>query len=241
MNDDEMKATSGREVDARLLVAVVENDCDLIREALALGADPNAVNAQNDASALDAACTRDFYECVELLIESGADIDRVDEDGMTPVMGAAWFGGGRALALLLAAGADPKPVESKRAMSALHLCCSDGLGTEAKLLCDNGGFTEAKSLEGYTALDLAIRVGNPKLAGYLAPKFSLESLEETRMKWKQLEGDSVDLGALGIGGFHGGMALESYRSAMTVADAKKLAKQIDSEVPQAPSGRRPAI
>lgn len=238
---DDIVAKSGRTVDAQLLMAVVENDCDLIREALNQGADPNAVNAENDASALDAASTRDFHECVALLIDSGADVDRVDEDGMTPTMGAAWFGATRALSLLLEAGADPKRVEPKRGMSALHLCCSDGLGAEAKLLCDRGGFTEAKSLEGHTVLDLAIKVGNPRLAGYLAPKFSLEALEEARAKWRLLEDESADLSVLGIDGFHGGLALESYRSAITVADAKQLAKQLEGEVPQAQPGRRPAI
>jgi hypothetical protein len=234
-------ATSGREVDAKLLWAVAESDCEVIKEALWCGADPNAVNVQNNVSALDAASTRDFHECVALLIEAGADINRVDKDGMTPTMGAAWFGASRSLGVLLGAGADPKHVESRRLMSALHLCCSDGLGEEARLLCEYGGFTEAKSVEGHSALDWAIKAGNHNLVEYLAPKFSLASLEETRSKWKVLADESADSAQLGVDEVERGRALESYQSAMAVADAKKLAHQMGSEVREAPHGRRGAI
>ena len=56
------------------------------------------------------AVTAGHYEAVQLLLEKGADINKVDNDGATPLISAAMSGHKDVVELLLAAGAD-KSVE----------------------------------------------------------------------------------------------------------------------------------
>jgi ankyrin repeat protein len=89
------------------------NAADQVRDALSRN--PGQINAvdQNGETALNIAAYRGYPEIVDLLISSGAEIDRPDKDGYTPLAEAILSGGQvqtrRAIVKsLLTAGANPK-------------------------------------------------------------------------------------------------------------------------------------
>jgi hypothetical protein len=103
--------------------AIMQNNPDGLRDAMARGADVNSVVdcAFNDdgtprvtASLLTIATSRDIFgvrgpphACCELLVAAGADLTCVDLGGLTPLCLACLKGCTTMVALFLAAGADP--------------------------------------------------------------------------------------------------------------------------------------
>src|SRR5688572_8799893 len=91
----------------RLLDAVEKGDARRVREALAKGADANAVGAEGDAAIIGAA-RRGDVDITRALIEAGADVDaQASPVADTALRVAAAEGSVEMVRLLLAAGADP--------------------------------------------------------------------------------------------------------------------------------------
>ncbi len=88
-----------------LMSAVVSHDVDGVRFFSKAGA--ALVNQKNlgGATALHLACREKDLEIVKILIESGADVNVVDNEGWTPVMRAALAGEDKIVNLLLDNGA----------------------------------------------------------------------------------------------------------------------------------------
>ena len=81
-------------------------------EVVALLAGGADVDAENDNSltrwtALHYASGNDHADVVRVLVDAGADVDKMDEDGWTPLFLAAYHEDAAMLKMLLAAGADP--------------------------------------------------------------------------------------------------------------------------------------
>ena len=94
-----------------LLNAAEGGQLVVVRELLALGADVNAVSVFGKRAihgAIECGGTRTLAarQVIHTLVEAGADVDVVDEDGWTPVMWAAVHGCDSTTALLIANGAD---------------------------------------------------------------------------------------------------------------------------------------
>jgi len=94
----------------------------LVKELLRAGADIHAVNADGN-QALWLACVGEISENIQLLIDSGIDIQHVNINAATPLMFAASSGRANAVALLLAAGADPL-FETDLGLTALDMASS---------------------------------------------------------------------------------------------------------------------
>ena len=96
-------------VDLQLLDAACENDLGAAREAVADGANVNAVNRFGRDALIHAARMQNV-ELVKLLLSKGADPNQLETDlvgeGLTPLMRAASVGSGEIVDLLLAHGAN---------------------------------------------------------------------------------------------------------------------------------------
>lgn len=80
---------------------------DVVNVLLPYHADPNiASNNAMHVAPLHSAVAGNFYEIVAKLIEVGADVNMIQADGFTPLMGAAQNGNLQIVQLLLAHGAD---------------------------------------------------------------------------------------------------------------------------------------
>ncbi len=134
-NVDAVKAllAHGAEVNAKeswhgetaLMWAVSEKHAAVVRELIAMGADVNARSTankwerQNSAeprekwlplgslSALEFAARDGCVACIPVLVDAGADINAVDQDGITPLLSAIINGHYDAAGVLLEKGANP--------------------------------------------------------------------------------------------------------------------------------------
>lgn len=89
-------------------LALIESPVPFVRELLALGADPNYEDLGGFPSLLNVLSgdRAEKHELLELLIEAGADVQGRGINGYTPLHMAASRDDDRAIALLLATGAD---------------------------------------------------------------------------------------------------------------------------------------
>jgi len=178
---------------------------------LAHGADPRAEGA------LQLAAIRGNTETLKILLDQGAPIDATSALGMTPLMWAAQMGNADAVVLLLLHSADPDRVESFNRSTALMQAASSERAdaTIVQALLDAHARTDLVDEEGASALDWAIRRGDPDIIqriaahetaprpiharvprGILAPASdpraavlrAIPLLEEARPAWRRVAG-----------------------------------------------------
>lgn len=168
-----------------------------LAQMLGAGADPNerarmpGSEGRPDSVArpLDRAACADRAGAVTLLIAAGAEVDAPDEDGLTPLMVAAWFGCLRAARALLEGGADPNARDPEGA-SALHYATGEGLMSEAIDMLERGAraslaFEDGK---GRLPLDLAIREGSLALVDSMAARMDELALRAAVARWERWMG-----------------------------------------------------
>ena len=108
-------------------------------------------------------------ERVEQLLAAGADPNRADDDGLTPLHFAAQSGSVEAAQLLLDAGAEPNAV-NRHGNSSLFVAVfnSRGEGELIRLLRDRGANPNLENLHGQTPVGLARLIGNYAVAEHFA-------------------------------------------------------------------------
>lgn len=110
-----------------------------MREALAEGADPNERNA------LYTAVDKGSASQVKVLIKAGADVNAVDEDGLTPLHKAVERGG-EVFDVLLSAGADIN-ARTSRVVDDQPITCQLAYGmSPAMIAARSGEFTKLEKL-----------------------------------------------------------------------------------------------
>lgn len=115
----------------------------------------NFVAAQSDVA--DAAMQGDI-ETVNLLLESGADVNRVQADGATALQWAAYHGNADMVALLLEAGADPS-IANRNGSTPMWLAASRGDSDVIEILLEGGADANESLPLGRRPLMLAARTG----------------------------------------------------------------------------------
>ena len=104
---------------------------------------------------------------VMLLIEHGADVNRPDERGHTPLMWSLGLGDARVAELLLRAGADAR-ARRPDGTTALHVCVhSDVPADVIRMVLAGGADSGARDAEAKTAADYAREGGLTDLAQLL--------------------------------------------------------------------------
>lgn len=91
-----------------LHLAAMNADTQLLASALKAGGDVNSKSGWANSSLLITAITGGNDGNIDLLIESGADLNQEDDAGQTPLIVAAMLNDYRTVHKLLMAGSDPK-------------------------------------------------------------------------------------------------------------------------------------
>ncbi|KAJ1473809.1 ankyrin repeat-containing domain protein, partial [Baffinella frigidus] len=105
-------------------------------------------------------CKATRTEVVERLLAEGADIQRTDNLGLSPLHLAAWGGHGATLQLLLNKGAHVH-ARSKNKRTPLHnAAAADGSGDVVQFLLDKGADANAKDGNGEVPICRAATEGN---------------------------------------------------------------------------------
>jgi cytohesin len=123
--------------DAALFAAAEAGDLAKAREALAAGANVNAVNPHN-LTALLVASGGEHLEMVRYLIGQGAQIDYTAFREGAPLMLSAYMGQLECLRLFLEAGANVNLAMPDRGETALHMAAVTGRTVVARMLLDAG-------------------------------------------------------------------------------------------------------
>ena len=121
-----------------LTISGVANDVDMVRLALASGADAGQVTSPYDGTALIASAHLGHVGVVGALIEAKAPLDHINNLGWTALIEAIVLGDGgtrhtEIVRLLIAAGADVQLADS-RGVSPLGLARNRGYGNIAAIL-----------------------------------------------------------------------------------------------------------
>ena len=101
-------------------------------------------------------------ETIKALVKYGANVNAADNDGMTPLMFAAWTGNSKSLMFLLSQGAAINAVD-KYGYTSLMLACLQSQGAIVRSLLTNHAKANMKNVFGDTAFVLAERTGNLKI------------------------------------------------------------------------------
>src|SRR5438876_12293863 len=125
------------EWDAALFAAARDGDVAKASDALAAGANVNAVNAHNLTPLLEAS-GGEHLEMARYLIGQGAEIDFTGMREGSPLMLAAYMGHLEFLRLFLEGGANANLAMPNGGETALHMAAVTGKTTAAKMLLDAG-------------------------------------------------------------------------------------------------------
>jgi len=105
---------------------------------------------------------------IRMLVEAGADVNRMEMNGFAPLHLAAGEGHVKAVQALLAAGADMEienPLNENN--TPLMLASQYGLTEITKLLVEHGANRQHPDAEGRTALDFAVKHRYPEIVALL--------------------------------------------------------------------------
>jgi ankyrin repeat protein len=127
-----------------LIYAAHQNDLDLVKALLAVGANAKAANRYG-VTALWEACNVANGEMIQTLLKAGADPNATVGEGETLLMAASRTGSVAGVKALLAVGADANSKESYRGETALMWAVAENHADVAKLLIGAGADVNARS------------------------------------------------------------------------------------------------
>jgi ankyrin repeat protein len=114
-----------------------------------------------------AAASNDHVEVVRVLLEGGADVERVDGYNFTALHTAAHHGNLEVCRLLLDYGANVNTVGGEQKASSLHWAADGGRLSVVMLLVDRGANVRLEDENGRTAADTARVEGRTDVADWL--------------------------------------------------------------------------
>ena len=179
--DDEEEARDP--VMERLLDKVFEGDVEGVQAALDDGADPDAVGEPEGWSVLMRAVHKSTPEVIKLLVESGAQVNRLKKGGGSALLYAAEWGKLAAASALLEAGADPNAKSNVKEASVgptgqrgtsggncpIHAATWSGNVEMVKLLLEHGADPKKANEDGKTPRSIAVDNGILRMIKVLDP------------------------------------------------------------------------
>ena len=108
------------------------------------------------------ACSNQDVDIVKLLVEYGAEIDTVDQNGYTPLMAAVSFGSAEIVEFLLNSKVNMDQQQGVGSLTALMLAVYNGQVEKVKLLVEYGAnknITNSDGKRAYNYIDYAISIG----------------------------------------------------------------------------------
>ncbi|XP_049796031.1 ankyrin-2-like [Schistocerca nitens] len=148
-----LRYLSGEEKGKMLVAAAKEGSVSKVRTLLAVGADVEAMD-ENQQNALHGAAAKGHVEVVRLLLEEGADVNARDLWRNTPLHQAAWNDNAAVVRLLAASSADCN-ARDDTGNTPLHDAAQRGQADAAIALLEAGADREVWNYDGDTPLDLA--------------------------------------------------------------------------------------
>ncbi len=166
--------TVEKDVDEALQIslgeAILRQAAGEVEGYLSVGADPNhpVGKGPGDSPLHLAVSWEPSYEVAKLLLEHGADVNRKNRLGRTPLMNAAlaMTGHNEILPLLAARGADLEARDNTEE-TALILAARHGRTAVVRTLLELGADRDARNVHGHTALSLAELLGYEEVADLL--------------------------------------------------------------------------
>lgn len=152
--------TTGR---TALSLAAVDGNPSCIRRLLAAGADPNARNDDTGSILVDA-ITAGRARAVASLLIGGADANGFGRGTQTPLMIAVRSANLTLIAMLLEAQAEPNSLEHGSGNTALMLAANLGYADIVEMLLQAGADPSIRALDGWSAAQAALDIGEVKLA-----------------------------------------------------------------------------
>ena len=162
--------------DCPLCKAAKDGDLEQIEFLIDSGENPNSVsqsvNAFSDQpgklgdSALRFAVAEGHVDIVRALLDGGADVNKANKDGATPLSASVDDSSGEIAMILLNAGANPHAT-NKEGITALMFAAGRKNHEVAKALLDAGANPNAKEKDGWTALLFAAYRDNFEVAKML--------------------------------------------------------------------------
>lgn len=146
--------------------AVVKGDESTVTSMLA--AYPGIANQRKDTGDTPLHFAADYNRAAiaQRLVDAGADVNAVDNDGYSPLRIVSEKGFPDVASVLLQKGADVNAVD-KKGWTALHLAAQNGNTSVAKLLLDNAADYTIKEHLGLTPLAVAKREGKASIIDLL--------------------------------------------------------------------------
>jgi ankyrin repeat protein len=149
-----------------LLQAIENDDVQKVREILTAGTDVNFIN-DDDEFPLKTACWRGNKVIVELLIESGAEVNLADDSEFyTPLMAASRHGHAEIVQLLIKHGVDVNAQDDYDNTS-LTRAAESGHLEVVRLLLENGANPNLRDEFDETPLELAEENGHFEVAEFI--------------------------------------------------------------------------
>lgn len=153
-----------------LMLAVINNRYDIVKDLVSKGADLKAVTNEGDRTAFLWAVFMGNLKITNFFVSQDIDINEVNRRGDTPLIVAAYMGHSEILQLLLAEGADVNHQTTNKKFTALHFACFRGHKHIVEILLENNCRIETKDSDGRTPLLLAALQGNMDMMSLLIEK-----------------------------------------------------------------------
>ena len=159
--------------DCPLCKAAKDGDLERVLFLLDSGENPNSISSSANAfsdqsgklgdSALRFAVAAEHADIVRALLDGGADVNKANKDGNTPLSASTYHSSGEIAMILLDAGANLN-VANKDGWTALILAASRKNHEVAKVLLDAGANPDVAHKDGFTALMYAVAKGYSEIA-----------------------------------------------------------------------------
>ena len=150
-----------------LLLACSTGQSEAVKFLLNANADPNTADVDGDVSLHAAIAGYCSSETLQILIDSGADVNAVNKRGRTAVLLGCLDGQMDSVKVLLDAGADPTIADEEH-FSCLHAAIDGRCSIDIlQALIDHGAHVDAKRKDGMNALLQACKTGQSESVLFL--------------------------------------------------------------------------